>query len=345
MKKASPIIHAVAPTRVCDVGGWTDTWFSGRGAIFNIAVSPLVEVQIRQNLREDNQAPVEIRAENYRETYEFDPVETSGGKHPLIEAAFREMDLPDDLRLEVSIYSSAPPGASMGTSAAVSVALIGALDALTPGRMTQKETARFAHRLETEKLGLECGVQDQIASAFGGTNLIHMPEYPDTRVEKVSMSEEVSWELEQRLLIVYIGKPHQSSEVHRTVIHGLGDNPGEDTRLEHLRTLPLLAADALRKGNFAELGEIFNQNTAIQRQLHPDLVCESFEKIIQTAQKYGAEGCKVNGAGGDGGSVAILCSSDLSRKRELESALIQMKFRCLPVLLDHQGLRVWNTDP
>lgn len=337
------MIHAVAPTRVCDVGGWTDTWFSGRGTIFNIGVSPLVEVQIRRFPRNGSQAPVIIRAENYRESYEFDPVETSGGKHPLIEMAFREMELPDDLRLEANIYSSAPPGASMGTSASVSVALIGALDALTPGRMSAREIAQFAHRLETEKLGLECGVQDQVASALGGVNLIHMSEYPHTQVEPVAMAEDVRWELEQRLLIVYIGKPHQSSEVHRAVIQGLGDLPSEDSRLERLRQLAVQAADACGKGDFSRLGAVFNENTEVQRHLHPDLVCPDFEKIIRVADEHQVEGCKVNGAGGDGGSVAILCSADLSRKRELESALIRMNFRCLPVLLDQQGLRVWES--
>jgi len=337
------IIHAVAPTRIGDVGGWTDTWFAEHGSIFNISVSPLVEVQIRRRPLNETKKPVVIRAENYREVYEFDPVEASGGKHPLIEAAITEMDLPQDVGLEVSIYSSAPPGASMGTSAAVSVALIGALDALTPGRMTPVEIARFAHRLETQKLNLECGVQDQIASACGGINLIHMPEYPQTEVTPISVSEEIYWELEQRLLVVYIGKPHQSSEVHRAVIKGLGERPKNDVRLAELRSLSQQAATALERGNFEALGDVFHQNTEVQRRLHPDLVCSDFEKIISLASAYDAEGCKVNGAGGDGGSVTILCSADLNRKRELESELHRSNFRCLPVLLSSQGLRVWES--
>ena len=343
MSTPNQILHAVAPTRVCDVGGWTDTWFSRRGSIFNIAVSPLVEVQIRSMPRKDHETSVVIRAENYREVYEFDPVEASGGKHPLIEAAIREMELPEEMRLEVSIFSSAPPGASMGTSAAVSVALFGALDALTPERMRPIEVARFAHRIETEKLGLECGVQDQLASACGGINLIHMPEYPETEVLPVKVSDPIRWQLEQRLLVAYIGKPHQSSEVHRAVIQGLGSSPEHDDRLEQLRVLSEDAARVLGEGDLHGLGEVFDQNTEVQRRLHPDLVCEDFERIIETAKTFGAAGCKVNGAGGDGGSVSILCSPDMNRKRELEARLVEMNYRCLPVLLAPQGLRVWST--
>ena len=44
--KPLAIINSVAPIRICDNGGWTDTWFAGYGRIFNIGVYPYAEVQI-----------------------------------------------------------------------------------------------------------------------------------------------------------------------------------------------------------------------------------------------------------------------------------------------------------
>ncbi len=41
-----PVINSLAPIRVCDNGGWTDTWFAKHGRVFNIGVYPYVEVQI-----------------------------------------------------------------------------------------------------------------------------------------------------------------------------------------------------------------------------------------------------------------------------------------------------------
>ena len=46
MDKPISIINSVAPIRICDNGGWTDTWFAGHGQIFNIGVYPYAEVQI-----------------------------------------------------------------------------------------------------------------------------------------------------------------------------------------------------------------------------------------------------------------------------------------------------------
>ena len=40
-------IHAIAPIRINDIGGWTDTWFAQRGKVLNMAVFPLVEVRIQ----------------------------------------------------------------------------------------------------------------------------------------------------------------------------------------------------------------------------------------------------------------------------------------------------------
>ena len=34
------VINSVAPIRICDNGGWTDTWFAKFGAGCNIAVYP-----------------------------------------------------------------------------------------------------------------------------------------------------------------------------------------------------------------------------------------------------------------------------------------------------------------
>jgi D-glycero-alpha-D-manno-heptose-7-phosphate kinase len=95
-------------------------------------------------------------------------------RHPLLEAAIGAMAIPDDLALEITIYSEVPAGCSTGTSAAVTLALIGGLDALTPGRMAPHDVAYAAQRIETERPKLQCGIQDQLCSAYGGINYIEM---------------------------------------------------------------------------------------------------------------------------------------------------------------------------
>ena len=337
------VINAVAPTRICDVGGWTDTHFAKSGAVFNIAVYPYVEIQIHSLSPVQTGAQLVINAENFGDSYSLDPGHVIYDKHPLIEAAIKTMKLPEDIALRINIFSYAPPGASMGTSAAVSVALIGALDALTPGRLTPHKVAVLAHSIETKELGLECGVQDQLASVYGGINFIEIDKFPHAHVSNLAIPDNIWWELEQRLLLTYIGIPHHSSEIHKMVIADLGSEPHKDPRLAQLRQLAQQSRDALCEGDFAALGRLFNANTQVQQALHKNLVCDSFKEIISLAGNFDALGCKVNGAGGDGGSVAILTNGDMRKKRELRKALLQQGFQILPIYLSRRGLRVWKT--
>ena len=68
-------------------------------------------------------------------------------------------------------------------------------------------------------------------------------------------------------------------------------------------------------------------------------------RLIERARRAGALGWKVNGAGGDGGSLTLLLGADSSQKRslieEIESA--NPLFQNIPLYLSRFGLRVWET--
>ena len=58
------IVNSIAPIRIADNGGWTDTWFARHGKIFNIGVYPYAEVQIEIFPFDCEQKRVNDRAEN-----------------------------------------------------------------------------------------------------------------------------------------------------------------------------------------------------------------------------------------------------------------------------------------
>jgi D-glycero-alpha-D-manno-heptose-7-phosphate kinase len=334
-------ITAVAPIRVADVGGWTDTWFARTGKVCNIAVYPYVEVQITTRRRDEHSPRVNVHAENFGLRFSIDDLTKAYDKLPLLECALRRMEIPERLSLDVSLFCEVPPGASTGTSAAVSVAIIAALDRLGPANLTPYEIARLAHRIEAEDLGLQSGIQDQLCAAYGGINLIDMTEFPHASVSPIQLSEPQRWELERRLALVYIGKPHQSSAVHQEVIAHLGADAHLDPRLDRLRGLAVQAKSALLRGDWAALGRCWDDNTQAQRALHPGLVSADFEKVIAIADDHGCLGCKVNGAGGDGGSVTILGPDRSDAKRSFLRDIAAAGYSVVPVYLACQGLRAW----
>ena len=70
-------------------------------------------------------------------------------------------------------------------------------------------------------LKLQCGIQDQLCSAYGGINYIEMFDYPYATVSPIQVPNTIWWELERRLVLIYFGKSHTSSAVHEKVIREL----------------------------------------------------------------------------------------------------------------------------
>jgi D-glycero-alpha-D-manno-heptose-7-phosphate kinase len=345
-KRPLRIINSVAPIRICDNGGWTDTWFAEHGKIFNIGVYPYAEVQVEVFPPGSQDERIVIYAENYGERFAVRPETNGYDRHPLLEAAIERMKVPADTCLQVTIYSQAPAGASTGTSAAVAVALVGALDHLTPSRMTPHEVAYTAQSIETDMLHLQCGIQDQLCSAYGGINYIEMFRYPYSTVSQLQVPNSIWWELERRMVLIFLGKSHSSSKVHEKVIRQLENAGPACKQLEDLRVAAEHSRDAVYAGDFDALGRAMIENTEAQSRLHPDLICPDAWRVIEIAKEHGARGWKVNGAGGEGGSIAILCDSLSHVKRAMIREIEQENplFQNIPIYLSRYGLRVWDRE-
>ena len=338
------IINCVAPIRICDNGGWTDTWFAKRGKVFNIGVYPYVEVQVEVFRSDAPNQQIVVFAENFGQRFAVTGSQSGWDEHPLLQAAIARMKVPADVALKVTIFSEAPSGASTGTSAAVAVALVGALDRLTQGHLTAHEVAYTAQAIETEMLRLQCGIQDQLCAAYGGINYIQMFDYPYATVSQIQIPNAIWWELERRLVLIYFGKSHSSSAVHEKVIRELEGSGPDCRKLQDLRTTAERSRDAVHAGDFVTLGRAMVENTAAQERLHPDLVSRDARRVIEIAKLHGALGWKVNGAGGDGGSLTILTGTISHVKRAMirEIETENPLFRNIPIYLSRYGLRTWE---
>jgi D-glycero-alpha-D-manno-heptose-7-phosphate kinase len=339
------MIHARAPLRINDIGGWTDTWFAREGWVLNMAVAPPVEVQIKvfEN-RERRKKRVLLHAENTGESFWVNPDRPAASPHPFLQHIVARLRPPEDIKLEINLFSPVPAGISTGTSAAVCVALLGALSQLDRGEVVLKDIVSLAHRVETEDLGQQSGIQDQICAAYGGVCFIHMHRYPKSRVEKMNLEPRIWEELDRRLCLIYLGRPHLSSAIHERVIARLQGGGPEWKSLERLKRLPLRAKTALFDGDLEALGDVMVENTECQRGLGSELVSAGADAVAAVARRYKASGWKVNGAGGRGGSMTILANRDDGLKRKMLQSIIALGkgIRPLPAALSPTGLEAWQ---
>lgn len=344
-------ISSRAPIRICDLGGWTDTWFAVYGQVLNLAVTP--GVQVRVTVDPGGPPGIRLHAANYGDDYRLPDRPAlearRWARHPLLEAAVLLAAPPPELSLRIAIHSEAPPGAGTGTSAAVTVALLGALDRLDggaqDGQLSPHALAYAAQRVETELLGGQCGIQDQLCAAYGGVNFINMYAYPQAEVQPLDLPPETLRALEAGLALVYLGQAHNSSKVHEMVIRELEDAGPDHPTLEKLRRAAAEGRDALLAGDLPALGAAMQANTAAQEALHPEMLNPAARRVIALAGQFEAWGWKVNGAGGPGGSLTVLLpDGGPERRRAFQAAVTQALpgARGLPIALDPYGLQVWE---
>jgi D-glycero-alpha-D-manno-heptose-7-phosphate kinase len=347
------LIRSRAPVRICDIGGWTDTHFAGTGAVLNISVSLYAHCVIRPRERRqklvlygyetyprtpDNGAM--IRALDLDEELEIDDVRQIeyDGNLDLLKAAVKRLGVEGGF--DATVWADVPPGCGVGTSAAVAVAMIGGLSRFRRELLPPHGVAQTAQRLETEELGLECGVQDQLAAAYGGVCFMEV-DYPDATVSRLDIEDDVLHELEERLVLAYVGQSRLSDAVHRRVIEGLetGDE-GITDALTTLRGLPHEMKAALMQGDFDAMAEVVNANWAAQKQLHPSITNDLVDHAFDVAMSSGAVAGKANGAGG-GGSITFLAEPGYE-VRLREALAEEAGCDILPVRVSRTGVQSWR---
>jgi D-glycero-alpha-D-manno-heptose-7-phosphate kinase len=335
---------ARAPVRFCDLGGWTDTRIVPRGAVLNFAARLYTYVTLSVKEGQSGFTLESLDTEEKIQVQDVRRIEYDGVLD-LLKAAIARSGIETktsgiySTRRQVSLQvrSGAPPASGLGSSAALGVAAIGALAKYNHRHMLPHEVARESQLLETQELKLECGVQDQFASAYGGVNFMEV-EYPNARVFPVPLEPSVRCELEDRFLLVYTGKSHFSSGMHQKVISEAAQHSAD---FDALTRAAIDGKEALLTGDLDRFAEAMNANWEAQKRLHPDITTDDIEKLHRAVLEAGAKGFKANGAGG-GGTVTVLAGRNGYHlvKRAVES----IGMLVLPALIDTTGLQVWEVE-
>lgn len=312
-------VRVQAPVRVLDAGGWSDTWYAGHGQVCHLAVGPGIDVVAHLSpLGHIGASSVQLHLPDFDDDYAFS-VYRPPGRHPMLEAALRRW-APPAARLDVTVSSPVPPGSGLGTSASMLVALIAALQALDGCSQGPDDLANAAHDVETVDLARQSGLQDQVAAAHGGANLITVAPYPQFEVRRLEVPAATWQALAQRVSTVYLGVRHDSSAVHDAVISQLAGTRTERF-MAPLRAAAGAAAEALVVGDLGRYGEAMIASNEAQAALHQSVVSPLAWEAIDIARRHGATGWKVNGAGGDGGTVSFLGPEDPGQMLEALEAL------------------------
>ena len=341
--EALPAVRARAPIRLDLAGGWTDVPpFSARegGAVVNATINRFCHVTARRTAR-----GLVLRSEDFDETVRAESLEAlpEGGalellRASLLVAAEHGLKAGEDVGLELTVRTDAPPGSGTGSSASVGVALAGAISAALGEPLAAHEAALRAIRAERAYLKVAGGTQDQFAAAHGGLSYMSFHD-PVAHVSALPLAPDTIAELEGRLALVYTGVSRVSGDIVANVMGAYEE--GVPRAVDALRALRRLAGDvkhALLKGDVDALGPALAENWRCQKDLHPSVTNEHIDKLMAVAQNAGALGGKALGAGG-GGCLLFLGAADATSA--IRRALVEAGATALDFSLERGGLRTW----
>jgi D-glycero-alpha-D-manno-heptose-7-phosphate kinase len=334
-------VTASAPCRI-DMGGTLDlsTFYLPLRHYAPCTVNLALNMRTRVRISPHTDGTVKISSRGFKSA-EF-PLLQAPMQHPL-GLLFAVAVYFGQSGIHIAVDSASPPRSGLGGSSAAAVALIGALSAaLDIEDMSRKKVAVLAHAIESSVAGVVCGIQDQLAAAYGGVNLwMWQGERPSAFFRKrVLLRRQRHPGLARQVLVAFCGEPHESAQVNREWVQQFLSGKYRRQWLEII-TCTREFADALAAGDLSRAVDRMNRETDLRRQMTPEVLDAVGERLVGEAVRNQC-GARFTGAGGGGCVWALGAAAHLERLRLRWQQVLSPidSARLLTSDIDAQGLMV-----
>ena len=320
------LVEATAPGKMILFGEHSVVY--GRPAIV-LAIDRRARVIAKK--REDNKIFIDADNLGFSGYFEDDVYHAVRGKAwrgrnlaGLNVAAKKTMErLGFDSGINLKVRSMIPIAVGLGSSAAICVATVGAVQQLFDANLSQQEISTIAYEGERVIHGSPSGVDNNI-SANGGI----------LRYSKDEGFKKYKSEIDIPFLIGNSRKKRSTRIMVENVAELKKKNLGVVEKV--LDSMGIVAEEglqALMNKDIRRLGDLMNLNHGLLSSLGVSTL--KLEILVHTARKYGAHGAKLTGAGGGGCMIAIGEENNLVR---IEKALRRRKSDTYRVSLTDRGV-------
>lgn len=233
---------------------------------------------------------------------ELDSTKYNRLSHPIFLTAYNTLRRFDSrVGLDIKIDSQVPFGSGLGTSAAVSAALIASISNLFD---SFNKHQIFLQTLEAEKLihSTPSGADPAICIT-GGVIMFRKTKEPDMLIMPLECND-------IRLIVIYSGEHRIAGDIINNVKRIKDDNPKLfEMFANKSEEITLDAVQALRNRDYNNLGALMLRNHELLKSL--GVSTRKLDEIVEKAMENGALGAKMTGAGGGGSVIAI--AEDVNR--------------------------------
>ncbi|GAP10503.1 mevalonate kinase [Bellilinea caldifistulae] len=286
-----PAVSASAPGKVILFGEHAVVY--GQPAIAAPVTGVFVKVIVQPNpLKPSGSIEIESPAVNFHATRAELPEQ-----HPLntlfqqIEQTLQISRLP---AMKIRINSTLPAGAGMGSSAAVSVAMIRAITQFLGLPLDNEQVNRIAFEVEKAFHGTPSGIDNTVIT-------YQMPIYyvRNHQPQLIHVKEPLT------LVIANAGEAPSTAEMVAGVRQRWQQHPQQYEGLFHqIGCLVESARQILEQGSWQQLPPLMEKNHQLLREI--GVSSPALDKLVKAALQCGAYGAKLTGGGGGGNIVALV---------------------------------------
>jgi D-glycero-alpha-D-manno-heptose-7-phosphate kinase len=234
-----------------------------------------------------------------------------------------------------------PPGSGLGSSSAMTVALVTALARHVSLPLTPRMAAEIACEIEIDLLGRPIGRQDQFASALGGLNTLTFS--PDGVVATpLPLRPAARRLLQNHLILVSTRKTRDSASLLRAQRAATGIDGDVTRRLHRIKELATAMQATLVAGDLRGFGALLDESWQLKRGLSQGVSSAEIDRWYEIARDRGAYGGKIAGAGG--GGFFLFCVPP-DRRADVTAGLRAAGLAPLPFAFDDRGCVALEDSP
>ncbi len=287
------MIISRTPYRISFFGGGTDyhTWYQTHGAA---VLSTTINQYCYLNCR---LLPPFFNHQSRIVWSQIEEVENNRViQHPAVRAILEYLHIQQGV--EVHHQGDLPARSGLGSSSAFTVGLLHAMYAMRGQMSSKRELACEAIHIERDILRENVGVQDQIATAYGGLNKIIVQPDGEFEVTPLILPLSRQRELKDHLLLFFTGISRTASDIAADKIKSI---PNKTLELQQMQTMVEEAEKILCSGrDITAFGELLHESWQLKRQISSKIAPAFVDDVYARARKAGAIGGKLLGAGGGG---------------------------------------------
>ena len=334
------MIISRTPFRIPLGGGGTDLpsyYQDNEGFLITAAINKYMYISVNKP------AVINEIKINYSKVETVRPNELNKIEHNIVREILKYLKI--YYPIEISSMADLSAGTGMGSSSSYTIGLLKAINQVKRRYLSIQDLAEEACKIEIDLIGKPIGKQDQYASAFGGIIQLDINHLGQVLVTPLDLDQEIIYELENRLLMfyTYIDRDantilaDQNNKISDGKLKKKHDANNALSAMHKIKEIGYEVKKQLIRGDIDGFGKLLHEHWLVKKSISEQMSSLEIDEWYQVAQKNGALGGKIMGAGG--GGFILLCTENGKRKT-LRKAMEKKGLRYMDFKFDWEGVKI-----